>query len=301
MGPLLTIGVPTFERADLLDRQLRTLHGQLSRIDEPIEVLVSDNASGDDTGEVIERWSARFDGPFRAHRQRTNIGPIRNIDFCMEQASANHVWVVSDDDRLAAGAVRFVVDAITARPDLALIVLNHGAHHVSTGAVDYDRCYPFDRDRASEDGRKLFGQLLLHHQGGVTLTTALVYRRDLLRRSIEQWPDGLDNYAVQTYMSGYCAQAGPVLASATPYVSCALGEHWFIADESTRRRFRFDDKPAMYAQLAGVGYRSVLRKKALRSTIHSVLDSGHRPGEIRALTRKLGSLAHSLARRTPAT
>ena len=49
MPPLLTIGIPTYNRAKFLRRLLEQLRTELAGLDGQVEVLVSDNASTDDT------------------------------------------------------------------------------------------------------------------------------------------------------------------------------------------------------------------------------------------------------------
>jgi glycosyltransferase involved in cell wall biosynthesis len=53
---LLTISIPTFNRANSLSSQLNNIHNILSKndISQFIEVLVSDNCSTDDTREVVD-------------------------------------------------------------------------------------------------------------------------------------------------------------------------------------------------------------------------------------------------------
>ncbi len=109
--PLLTVAIPTYNRAQSLGRLLRVLQEQILG-DSRVEVLVSDNASTDATPDVVE--SARKQGAaIRYIRNATNLGADRNIIQCFGSAVGEYVWIFSDDDLLAPGAVRRILDAIS--------------------------------------------------------------------------------------------------------------------------------------------------------------------------------------------
>jgi glycosyltransferase involved in cell wall biosynthesis len=105
--PLLTLAIPTFNRARYLNELLSTLFDQL-RNEPRVELIVSDNASPDETPSVIEEYRQRGLG-VRYMRNETNIGADANFLQCFEQASAKYVWIFGDDDVLAAGAIRKIL------------------------------------------------------------------------------------------------------------------------------------------------------------------------------------------------
>ena len=105
--PLLTIAIPTFNRADQLEALLDVLEPQIARAPE-VEVFVSDNASEDGTAEVIARARQRFcavGAHLRAHRQERNIGSDANFAFCFAQAAGRFFWMCGDDDLIVPEAV----------------------------------------------------------------------------------------------------------------------------------------------------------------------------------------------------
>ncbi len=110
--PLLTIAIPTYNRAPLLDRLLSTLFDQIQS-DSRVELIVSDNASPDDTAAVIQRFRA-IGRPFRYLRNAENIGPDRNILQCFEQATGRYVWIFGDDDMLEPDGLATVLTHLSA-------------------------------------------------------------------------------------------------------------------------------------------------------------------------------------------
>jgi glycosyltransferase involved in cell wall biosynthesis len=61
-------------------------------------VVVSDNASDDETVEVLQQLSDRR---MTVCRQDTNIGPIANWNACLAAANGTYVVMLSDDDTVA--------------------------------------------------------------------------------------------------------------------------------------------------------------------------------------------------------
>ena len=93
---LLTIVVPTYNRAGNLELLLRTLHAEVAS-DASVRVLVSDNASTDRTAAVIatmcETWPA-----LAVQRHECNIGPDGNFCSCVERIDTRYFWIIGDDD-----------------------------------------------------------------------------------------------------------------------------------------------------------------------------------------------------------
>lgn len=108
----LTIAVPTFERAALLESLLGVLERELAGRDD-VDVLVADNASTDATPAVLERFASSL--PLRVQRHAENVGPLENVRWLLVNAPGAHVWCIGDDDRPTPGAVARVLDLLEER------------------------------------------------------------------------------------------------------------------------------------------------------------------------------------------
>ena len=99
LTPKVSIGIPTFNRADLLRRSIESALGQ----DYPnIEVLVSDNASTDETPAICQGLGDRI----KYFRQSINLGPLTNFSKVLEMASGEFFMWLGDDDWIDASYVR---------------------------------------------------------------------------------------------------------------------------------------------------------------------------------------------------
>jgi len=120
---LLTIGVPTYNRAD----DVRNL---LCRIEEemperaPVEVLVSDNASEDDTGSVVKGKMGQCGLHISYHRNAENLGFDGNILQIYRRAKGQYVWFMGDDDKLEPGGIRKLVEHLSSVEPCGLVVNN---------------------------------------------------------------------------------------------------------------------------------------------------------------------------------
>ncbi|AMR34087.1 hypothetical protein A0256_22875 [Mucilaginibacter sp. PAMC 26640] len=112
MHPLLTIAIPTYNRALLLDQCLNALLSQLSTdLRSRIELIVSDNHSTDHTMQVVEQH-IKSGYLIKYHKNQQNLGPDRNIASCFTNATGKYVWIFSDDDFLLPGYLKFIVDLL---------------------------------------------------------------------------------------------------------------------------------------------------------------------------------------------
>src|SRR4051812_48138560 len=95
-APLVSIGIPTFNRAESLRRSIRSALAQ----DHPaLEVVVSDDGSTDNTAAVVAELAAH-DARLRCVSQAVNLGHARNFQAVLEAARGEYFMWLSDDDWL---------------------------------------------------------------------------------------------------------------------------------------------------------------------------------------------------------
>ena len=126
--PLLSICIPTFNRAEWLRSSLYALVTQVKHAGGLVELVVADNYSEDHTPEVVE-WASAF-GPIRYHRHPTNIGSMRNVYALVNTlARGEFVWVLGNDDLACEGAVQRILTVLQQRPGLDYVYVNYSPLH----------------------------------------------------------------------------------------------------------------------------------------------------------------------------
>lgn len=114
--PLVTVGVPIYNEACFLDATLASLRAQ----DYPnLDILVSDNASTDDTPSVCARHAAE-DPRIRLERLPANIGASANFDRVVDRAQGMYFMWAAGHDLWTPGLVSECVALLEADPDAQL-------------------------------------------------------------------------------------------------------------------------------------------------------------------------------------
>lgn len=126
-GPLATIAIPTFNRAPLLKD---CIDSALAQTFDRFEVVVSDNASTDDTQNVLAGFD---DSRLRIVRQDTNIGLIPNWNACLAAARGDYVVILPDDDRLAPHFLARCFELIERQPGLPIVLTLCNVRAVALG------------------------------------------------------------------------------------------------------------------------------------------------------------------------
>jgi glycosyltransferase involved in cell wall biosynthesis len=114
--PVVTIAIPTFNRALLLKD---CIHSALRQSYPHFEVLVSDNASTDQTQEVLFQFTDRR---LRIVKHERNIGPLPNLNSCLAEAKGRYVVFVSDDDRIAPHMLARMISVIERKPEIPVVL-----------------------------------------------------------------------------------------------------------------------------------------------------------------------------------
>lgn len=125
--PLLTIAIPTYNRADYLDLCLRRIAEELDSLGEDrrhlVKVYVSNNASTDHTDQIISRYQSITAGEVEYVRNRENIGADLNIVQCYTSAKTPYVWVLGDDDVVLPGGLHLVLNVLE-REEVDILYVN---------------------------------------------------------------------------------------------------------------------------------------------------------------------------------
>jgi Glycosyl transferase family 2 len=95
-NPLVTVIIPTFRRPASLKRALASVKSQTFA---DFRACVYDNASGDDTKQVVAEFSER-DPRFEYFEHPLNIGALANFIYGMQQVETPLFSFLSDDDFL---------------------------------------------------------------------------------------------------------------------------------------------------------------------------------------------------------
>jgi abequosyltransferase len=121
VSQLLTIIVPTYNRASSLMMLLDSLVIELSGLEQKVAVIIGDNASTDDTPTITARFASQWSST-RVLRHVENLGADENFCRCVEMVDSRYFWIVGDDDLPRSGAIQLLVDLLECHtPDLVYL------------------------------------------------------------------------------------------------------------------------------------------------------------------------------------
>lgn len=118
--PRISLCIPSYNRAAYLKGALES--GLQEAANQPpgtVEVLVCDNASTDETWDLISRIQIAHPH-LRALRNSENLGFDRNYLSCLNEARGEFIWVMGDDDIWLPGSLGRVLLELDAGADACL-------------------------------------------------------------------------------------------------------------------------------------------------------------------------------------
>lgn len=114
--PLVSIGMPVYNGEKTIRDALDAL---LAQDFKDFELIISDNASTDDTGNICKMYAAR-DRRVRYDRNLVNIGPTANFNRVLHLARGKYFMWAADDDLWEPSYVSCMEEALNNNPDAVL-------------------------------------------------------------------------------------------------------------------------------------------------------------------------------------
>jgi len=183
--PKISVCIPTHNRARYLGQSIDSVFSQTLQ---DFEIIVYDDASSDDTNEVLARV---LDPRLRCFRQSHNVGIARNRNSCLTVARGEYIAWLDSDDLYQPEMLELQSAVLDRHPEVGLV---HGAYHVidSVGRQLPDWPRPFTHD-IIEAGKEAFRELVVSNY--VIAPTVMVRRNCYTRvgpyaaecSSVEDW------------------------------------------------------------------------------------------------------------------
>lgn len=270
--PLVSILVPALNVARLLPRCLDSLLAQTHR---PLEIIVVDDGSTDDSAEVIDRYAARHPEVRAVHQPHRGVGPARNAALAL--ASGEYVAMADADDWVGPG---FVTEAVRlARETGADVVVTRFWFVVGRLSLRF----PFGvRDRTLTGLEAARASLDLVRFPAFAWNK--LYRRDLFAPDEPLFPNIYYEDLATTPL--LLARAGTVAQTRRAYYRYCLRSDSITGDFGVRNVFAFAASLAiLHRELQEIGlwdawypsFRKLLRDARMMMTIQVLLQPNRVP------------------------
>jgi len=128
----VSIIIPTRNRVNYLER---TIHSALMQDYANIEIIITDNASSDNTEDVVKKYL--HDKKVKYFRNNYNIGMAANWNKAlMKYASGKYVMLLPDDDRLVDNSyISEAMELIDRNLNVVLVFANYQEVDLTTGEI----------------------------------------------------------------------------------------------------------------------------------------------------------------------
>lgn len=115
--PLVTVGIPTYNRPLGLEKTLQCI---LKQTYIQLEIIVSDNCSTDNNVLPILQKYAAQDSRIKYFIQEKNLSLVPNFQFLIDNATGEYFMWAADDDQWDLNFIEVCVQAMEANNDVAL-------------------------------------------------------------------------------------------------------------------------------------------------------------------------------------
>jgi glycosyltransferase involved in cell wall biosynthesis len=116
--PIITVGLPTHNGARTIGKALESL---LNQTESRFRIEISDNMSSDETESICRKFT-KVDSRVTYTRQSSNIGPIGNFKYVLEQANTDYFMWACDDDLWDKRYFEKLIGALTTNNEYAFAI-----------------------------------------------------------------------------------------------------------------------------------------------------------------------------------
>ncbi|NWC87999.1 glycosyltransferase family 2 protein [Pseudomonas reactans] len=182
-NPTLSIVIPSYNRADFLDRSL-SVHVPMAQRHN-IQIFISDNASTDNTQDVIAKWQKQY-GLIHSSKNPSTVGPDINFERALKAADTQYVWLLGDTSQIPENGITSILK-LAKSPQIYSAIIVNLVDKISLDSKTYD-C----------------ADLLLTELGGLmSCMSCLIYNKTLI-----------DSADFSRYHDSFFMQTGVILEHA---------------------------------------------------------------------------------------
>ena len=136
-NPILSICLPTFNRASLIDEAIAALLLGIAEHGPSVELVISDNSSTDGTRDLLHRIGNRPN--VSIYFNDTNVGAAKNFDLAVQRANGEFCWIVGDDDLICPDGIGKVLSVLREHSEIDFAFVNAYLDIVSERASSCSR------------------------------------------------------------------------------------------------------------------------------------------------------------------
>jgi len=178
-SPKVSVLIPTYRYGRFLSEAIESV---LAQTFTDFELIVSDDASADDSAAIIQHYAAK-DSRIRAHLHRDNLGMVSNWNWCLREARGEYVKFVFGDDMLCSPhSLGAMVQALEAEPRASLVA---SARTIIDETSDPIALWDELGDSGYYSGEEVIAQCFARDRNLVGEPSAVLFRRSAAGRGFD--------------------------------------------------------------------------------------------------------------------
>ncbi len=121
--PKISFCIPTYNRENCLFQCIESIITQSGYNADEIEIIISDNASWDNTQVRILDFIKTHEN-IHYFRNSENLGYDRNVHNTIIHSNGDFCWLMSDDEELLPESLNYITDLLETHKDIAYLCVN---------------------------------------------------------------------------------------------------------------------------------------------------------------------------------
>ena len=124
---ILSIGIPTYNRARMLEDSLNNVASQITEdLVSKVSIVVSDNSSTDNTSVIVNKVKQKYsDVEIIYHKHETNLGYDKNVNSLFSLSLSDYVMPLGDDDGLEDNAIKKIVKHLEEQKNVSVFYISN--------------------------------------------------------------------------------------------------------------------------------------------------------------------------------
>ena len=163
---LLAICIPTYNRGYAINEILQIMCPIMDKYG--ITINISDNASTDNTEQIINEYINKYPKVIRYFRQDLNVGPDKNYEFILSKVNTKYRWLMGDCCYVTEEELMPLLEDIRTGINYNLIV-----------ATNKNRTRISGQSKVYTDSIELFDEMCWH----MTWISTLIYSEKLIKHA----------------------------------------------------------------------------------------------------------------------
>ena len=203
---LLSIAIPTYNRADCLKRLLNNIMPQILKFRDTVEICISNNGSPDNTKEVAMIFKEKYPDLIKYRENEKNLGFDKNFLEVVRIAEGEFVWPFSDDSLFAENGLEEVISFLKENKDKKIggMVVKDSSYIVDERTGKQTKYHSsVDKSKPEKYGGLNFIEMVqdsVPYQG----LCSLIFNNKLLQKILRENPDlvekGIGSYYLHSWL-----------------------------------------------------------------------------------------------------